>query len=76
MASPSLLESRVPEHAVQVILGHADLSTTSAYLATTRRGLHDQLRRFEAVCEPRERDARERDAREDAQVVREGNKTA
>jgi integrase len=70
----SLLEGRVPEHAVQAILGHADLSTTSTYLATTRQGLHDQMRRFEAVREARERDDRDKDAREDAQVVRLVNK--
>lgn len=46
-AASRLLEGHVPEHYVQVFLGHADLTTTSAYLATTRKGLHQQFRRYE-----------------------------
>lgn len=47
-AASRLLEGHVPEHYVQAFLGHADLTTTSAYLATTRKGLHQQFRRYEA----------------------------
>ena len=45
-AASRLLEGDVPEHYVQAVLGHADLSTTSTYLATTRKGLHQVLRRY------------------------------
>jgi integrase len=47
-AASRLLEGHVPEHYVQAFLGHADLTTTSAYLATTRKGLHQQFQRYEA----------------------------
>jgi integrase len=60
-AASTLLEGHVSENVVQEILGHADISTTSTYLATTRKGLHAQMRRFEAL-----RAAREKDAHEDA----------
>ena len=44
----SLLESRMSEHAVKDILGHANIKTTSTYLATTRQRLHEQMKRAEA----------------------------
>ena len=47
-AASRLLEGDVPEHYVQEVLGHADLSTTSTYLATTRKGLHQAMQRYEA----------------------------
>jgi hypothetical protein len=37
----------VPEHYVQQFLDHANLSTTSRYLKTTRRGLHEALEQYE-----------------------------
>ena len=46
-AASRLLEGDVPEHYVQAVLGHADLSTTSKYLATTRKGLHQVMQRYE-----------------------------
>jgi integrase len=57
----SLLESRMSEHAVKDILGHANIKTTSTYLATTRQRLHEQMKRAEA-----HRAAAEKDAHEDA----------
>jgi integrase len=42
-----LLEGQVPEQYVQAVLGHADLSTTSRYLATTRKGLHQVMEQYE-----------------------------
>ena len=39
-AGSRLLEGGMPEHYVQRFLDHANLSTTSRYLATTRRGMH------------------------------------
>ena len=56
-AASTLLEGHAPEHAVKDILGHANIRTTSTYLATTRRGLHDVMRRFEAHREAQEKDA-------------------
>jgi len=32
----------VSEHAVKDIFGHANIKTTSTYLATRRTGLHEQ----------------------------------
>jgi integrase len=52
-AGSRLLESGMPEHYVQRFLDHANLSTTSRYLKTTRRGMHEALRRVEerrTVC--------------------------
>jgi integrase len=46
-AGSRLLESGMPEHYVQRFLDHANLSTTSRYLKTTRRGIHEALRRVE-----------------------------
>ena len=46
-AASRLLEGDVPEQYVQAVLGHADLSTTSKYLATTRKGLHQVMQRYE-----------------------------
>ena len=46
-AASRLLEGNVPEQYVQAVLGHADLSTTSKYLATTRKGLHQVMQRYE-----------------------------
>ena len=37
----------MPEHYVQRFLDHANLSTTSRYLKTTRRGMDEALRRVE-----------------------------
>jgi hypothetical protein len=37
----------MPEHYVQRFLDHANLSTTSRYLKTTRRGMHEALTRVE-----------------------------
>ena len=37
----------MPEHYVQRFLDHANLSTTSRYLATTRRGMHQVFRQYE-----------------------------
>ncbi len=42
-----LLEGGMPEHYVQRFLDHANLSTTSRYLATTRRGMHQVFRQYE-----------------------------
>ncbi len=60
-AASTLLEGHAPDHAVKDILGHANIRTTSTYLATTRRGLHEVMRRFEAQ--------REKDAHEDAHAA-------
>jgi hypothetical protein len=49
-----LLEGRVPKHYVKEVLGHANISTTSTYLAGTADGLDEVMARFE-----REREARE-----------------
>jgi integrase len=46
-AGSRLLESGMPEHYVQRFLDHANLSTTSRYLKTTRRGMHEALKRVE-----------------------------
>jgi len=43
----STLESGRVEHCVQRFLDHANLSTTSRYLKTTRRGMHEALTRVE-----------------------------
>ena len=48
-----LLEGDVPEQYVQAVLGHANLSTTSRYLATTRKGLHQVMPRYEARVQTR-----------------------
>lgn len=45
----SLLESRMSDRDVQEILGHANIRTTSTYLATTRQRLQDSMRRAESV---------------------------
>ena len=37
----------MPEHYVQRFLDHASLSTTSRYLTTTRRGMHQVFRQYE-----------------------------
>jgi hypothetical protein len=37
----------MPEHYVQRFLDHANLSKTSRYLKTTRRGMHEALTRVE-----------------------------
>ena len=52
-AASRLLEGDVPEHYVQEVLGHANLSTTSRYLATTRQGLHQAMQRYEARVQTR-----------------------
>ena len=52
-AASRLLEGDVPEQYVQAVLGHADLSTTSKYLATTRKGLHQVMQRYEARVQTR-----------------------
>ena len=52
-AASRLLEGDVPEHYVQEVLGHADLSTTSTYLATTRKGLHQAMERYEQRVQTR-----------------------
>jgi hypothetical protein len=41
-----MLEGGVPEHIVQRMLGHANLATTSRYLKTTRRAMHEAMQRF------------------------------
>jgi hypothetical protein len=41
-----MLEGGVPEHIAQRMLGHANLATTSRYLKTTRRAMHDAIQRF------------------------------
>ena len=46
-AGSRLLEGGMPEHYVQRFLDHANLSTTSRYLATTRRGMHQVFRVYE-----------------------------
>jgi hypothetical protein len=51
------LESRMSEHAVKDILGHANIKTTSTYLATTRQRLREQMKRAEAVRRAAEKDA-------------------
>jgi integrase len=52
-AASRLLEGDVPEHYVQEVLGHANLSTTSRYLATTRQGLHQAMERYEQRVQTR-----------------------
>jgi len=50
-----LLEAGWPLHHVQHMLGHANLAQTSTYLNATRIGLHESMRRFEAIpagCNP------------------------
>jgi len=54
-AGSRLLESGMAEHDVQRFLDHANVSTTSGYLKTTRRGVHEALRRVEELrnrCTP------------------------
>ena len=46
-AGSRLLEGGMPEHYVQRFLDHANPSTTSRYLATTRRGMHQAFRLYE-----------------------------
>ena len=46
-AGSRLLEGGMPEHYVQRFIDHANLSTTSRYLATTRRGMHQVFRQYE-----------------------------
>ena len=46
-AGSRLLEGGMPEHYVQRFLDHANLSTTSRYLATTRRGMHQMFKQYE-----------------------------
>lgn len=41
------LDAGVPLHTVQAWLGHANISQTSTYLATTARAAHDAMRRFD-----------------------------
>ena len=43
-----LLESGAPLHVTRDFLGHADISQTSTYLATTVQSLEDALRHMEA----------------------------
>jgi integrase len=45
-AGSRMLEGGVPEHVVQRMLGHANLATTSRYLKTTRRVMHDAMQRY------------------------------
>ena len=45
-AGSRMLEAGVPEHVVQRMLGHANLSTTSRYLKTTRRVMQDAMRKY------------------------------
>ena len=45
-AGSRMLEAGVPEHVVQRILGHANLSTTSRDLKTTRRVMQDGMRKY------------------------------
>ena len=52
-AASRLLEGGVPEQFVQQILGHADLTTTSRYLATTRKGLHQVMKQYQARVQTR-----------------------
>ena len=52
-AASRLLEGGVPEQYLQQILGHADLTTTSRYLATTRKGLHMVMERYQARVQTR-----------------------
>ena len=52
-AASRLLEGDVPEHYVQEVLGHANLSTMSRYLATTRKGLHQAMERYEERVQTR-----------------------
>jgi len=51
------LESGVPLHHIQELLGHADLKTTSIYLNATVTGLHDGIRRFDAARQLCKKDA-------------------
>ena len=44
----SLLESRMSEHDVKDILGHANIKTTDTYLNATRIGLQESMRKYEA----------------------------
>ena len=46
-AGSRLLEGGVPEHYVQRFLDHANLSTTSRYLKTTRQGMHQVFKQYE-----------------------------
>jgi integrase len=47
-AGSRLLEGGMPAHYVQRFLDHANLSTTSRYLKTTRRGMREALARVGA----------------------------
>jgi hypothetical protein len=51
---------------VQEVLGHANIKTTSTYLAGTSDGLDDYMARFERERETRKKAAAEKDAHEDA----------
>ena len=46
-AASQLRESGAPDHVVAAWLGHANISTTSRYLKTSRSGLQQYLKRFE-----------------------------
>ena len=46
-AGSTLKESRMPEHYVQRVLGHANIKTTSTYLAGTDAGLEEYFSRYD-----------------------------
>lgn len=61
-AGSSMKESGMPEHYVQRVLGHANIKTTSTYLAGTDEGLEEYFARYERKREK----AGEKDAHGDA----------
>ena len=67
-----LVEGHVPENAVQSLLGHANLTTTSRYLATTRNGLHQVMRQYEQRRSDSEREGSETQGPAAGQHVRVG----
>jgi integrase len=62
-AGSTMKESGMPEHYVQRVLGHANIKTTSTYLAGTDEGLEEYFARYERK---RAKDAAEKDAHGDA----------
>ena len=68
-AASRLLEGGVPEQYVQQILGHADLTTTSRYLATTRKGLHMVMERYQARVQTRANTSVTRDSERPSTAV-------
>jgi len=58
-AASRWLDAGVPLHSIQRLLGHANISQTSSYLAVTDSGLHEVMARFDAQRQPKPADDRQ-----------------